>query len=410
MSDIRPFCALRPKQEFADKIAALPYDVYDTEEARQIVSANSFSFLAIDRAEVNFEEGHDPYSKDVYDKASSLIKDWTREGKFIKDDKPCYYVYSMTLDGRTQTGIVGCFSIDDYIDGTIKKHENTREDKEIDRINHVYTCKAQTGPIFLAYRANEVIYNVTSKAMSKEPLYSFVTPEGVAQKVYIIDEADDIRSVADAFKNIRHIYIADGHHRCASAVKVGLRLREENPGYTGEEEFNFCLGVFFPEDELSIMDYNRVVKDLNGYTYNSFLEKLSEMFDISESDKAVKPLFKGTFGMFLNRRWYTLVAKNSIKSNDPVEGLDVSILQNNVLGPLLGIKDPKTDKRIDFVGGARGLIELEKRVLGGFEVAFSMHPTSMGELLRVADNNLLMPPKSTWFEPKLLSGLFIHEI
>lgn len=410
MSDIRPFQALRPKREFAEKIAALPYDVYDTEEARQIVSANSFSFLAIDRPEVNFEVGHDIYGKEVYEKASSLLRDWINEGRFEKDDKPCFYVYSMTFLGRTQTGIVGCFAIDDYLNGTIKKHENTREDKEIDRINHVYTCSAQTGPIFLAYRANETIYNITQKAMAKAPVYDFVTEQGVTEKVYIIDDDYDIKGIVSAFDKIRHIYIADGHHRCASAVKVGLKKREENPGYTGEEEFNYCLSVLFPEDELYIMDYNRVVKDLNGLTYKMFLEKLGECFEVSESEGAVKPLSKGTFGMFLNRKWYVLKAKPKILSDDPVKGLDVSILQDYVLDPVLGIKNPKTDERIDFVGGIRGLGELERRVLDGCEVAFSMHPTSMRELFAVADKDMLMPPKSTWFEPKLLSGLFIHEI
>ncbi|MBO4809392.1 MAG: DUF1015 domain-containing protein [Lachnospiraceae bacterium] len=410
MSHIRPFQAIRPRQEFAERIAALPYDVYDTEEARQIVSANSFSFLAIDRPEVNFPEGHDIYSPDVYEKASSLLKGWIAEGRFIKENKPCFYVYSMTFLGRTQTGIVGCFAIDDYLDGTIKKHENTREDKEIDRINHVYTCSAQTGPIFLAYRANETIFNITLKALNTKPVYEFTTEQGVIEKVYVIDDDYDVQGIVSAFDKIRHIYIADGHHRCASAVKVGLKKREENPGYTGEEEFNYCLSVLFPEDELCIMDYNRVVKDLNGLTYKLFLEKIGEHFEISESETAVKPKSKGTFGMFLNRKWYVLKAKQELKSTDPVKSLDVSILQDYVLDPILGIKNPKTDKRMDFVGGIRGLGELERRVLDGYEVAFSMHPTSMNELFAVADKDMLMPPKSTWFEPKLLSGLFIHEI
>lgn len=411
MSEIRAFRAIRPQKEFADKIAALPYDVYNTEEARSIVSANSFSFLAIDRAEVNFDEGQDIYAPEVYEKANEVLHQWIDEGKFIREDKPCYYVYSQTMGERTQTGLVGCFSIDDYINGVVKKHENTRADKEQDRINHVYTCSAQTGPIFLAYRANETIFDVTRHAMEKEPLYDFNSLEGVNHRVWIIDDDVDILAIKIAFDSINHIYIADGHHRCASAVKVGLKKREEFPDYTGEEEFNYCMSVLFPEDELSIMDYNRVVKDLNGLTYNMFLEKVSEKFDIKEAPVTpYKPVERHNFGMYLNKKWYSLTAKNKILSEDPVEGLDVSILQNNLLEPILGIDNPKTNSRIDFVGGIRGLSELEKRVNSDCVVAFSMYPTSMRELFNVADAGLLMPPKSTWFEPKLLSGLFIHEI
>lgn len=410
MSDIRPFQAIRPKKEFADKIAALPYDVYNTEEAREIVSSNSFSFLKIDRPEVNFPAGHDMYSPDVYAKAAEIYENMKAEGEFIRDEKPCFYVYSITMGDRTQNGIVGCFNIDDYINGVVKKHENTRADKEADRINHVSALGAQTGPIFLAYRPNEAIYGVVTAAMSREPLYTFTTPEGNLHRVYIIDSDDEIRTVCKAFDGISHIYIADGHHRCASAVKVGLKKREENPGYNGEEEFNFCLSVLFPTDELWIYDYNRVVKDLNGLTYKLFLDAVSENFTVTEEEGAYKPTDKGLFGMFLNRKWYKLEAKEGIKSDDPVKGLDVSILQDYLLDPILGIKDPKTDSRIDFVGGVRGLTELETRCLKDCEVAFSMRPTYMRELIRVADEGLLMPPKSTWFEPKLLSGLFIHEI
>jgi len=411
MAEIRAFNAIRPTKELANKIAALPYDVYNTEEAREIVSANSFSFLAIDRAEVNFPKGQDIYAPEVYRKASSILNEWVEEGKMIKEDKPCFYIYSQTMDGRTQTGIVGCFNIDEYLNGIVKKHENTRADKEQDRIRHVDVCNAQTGPIFLAYRPSQTIDDVTCRIRKETPLYDFSSGDGIRHSVWIIEKESDVKTIENAFKSISNIYIADGHHRCASAVKVGLKRREENPGYTGEEEFNYVLSVLFPQNQLAIMDYNRVVKDLNGYSADEFMKKISDNFSLEEKgNDAVRPGEKGQFGMFLEGKWYLLTAKQAILSDDPVEGLDVSILQNNLLEPVLGISNPKTDKRIDFVGGIRGLGELEKRVNEDCKVAFSMYPTSMDELFNVADAGKLMPPKSTWFEPKLLSGLFIHQL
>ena len=327
---------------------------------------------------------------------------------FITDKDKAYYVYELTMDGRTQTGIVACASIDDYLNNVIKKHENTRADKELDRINHVDTCSAQTGPIFLAYRANAVISAEVAKAKQEKPVYSFTAVDGIRHQVWKISSKESVEAIENAFAGINQIYIADGHHRAASAVKVGLRRREANPGYTGKEEFNYFLSVLFPDEELMIMPYNRVVKDLNGLSEEEFMAKIKDKFTVSESSTQVAPSKKGEFGMYLGKKWYTLTAKEEILSSDPVDGLDVAVLQNNVLEPLLGIHDPKTDKRIDFVGGIRGLGELERRCDEDCVLAFSMYATSIGELFAVADAGLLMPPKSTWFEPKLRSGLFIH--
>ena len=332
------------------------------------------------------------------------------DGTFITDTDKAYYVYELTMNGRTQTGIAACASIDDYNNNIIKKHENTRADKEQDRINHVDRCSAQTGPIFLAYRADEVIRNEVAKAKEEKPLYSFTSPDGIRHHVYKISNAQSVENIEKAFAGIDDIYIADGHHRAASAVKVGLKRREEHPDYTGEEEFNYFLSVLFPDEELMIMPYNRVVKDLNGYSKEEFIKKIEEKFEIEESAAAVEPAYKAEFGMYLDEKWYKLKAKKDILSDDPVDGLDVAILQNNLLEPVLGIHDPKTDKRIDFVGGIRELLELEKRCHTDCVLAFSMYPTSIAELFAVADAGRLMPPKSTWFEPKLRSGLFIHKI
>ena len=348
------------------------------------------------------------YSEQVYKKAHDMLMEAIDDGTFITDKDKAYYVYELTMDGRTQTGIVACASIDDYLNNVIKKHENTRADKELDRINHVDTCSAQTGPIFLAYRANAVISAEVVKAKQEKPVYSFTAVDGIRHQVWKISSKESVEAIENAFAGINQIYIADGHHRAASAVKVGLRRREANPGYTGNEEFNYFLSVLFPDEELMIMPYNRVVKDLNGLSEEEFMAKIKDKFTVSESSTQVAPSKKGEFGMYLGRKWYTLTAKEEILSSDPVDGLDVAVLQNNVLEPLLGIHDPKTDKRIDFVGGIRGLGELERRCSEDSVLAFSMYATSIGELFAVADAGLLMPPKSTWFEPKLRSGLFIH--
>lgn len=410
MAVIKAFECIRPDEKVADRVAALPYDVYNREEALKEVEREPLSFLAIDRAETQFDSSVDTYADCVYDKARELLDSRIADGTFITDTDKAYYVYELTMNGRTQTGIAACASIDDYNNNIIKKHENTRADKEQDRINHVDRCSAQTGPIFLAYRADEVIRNEVAKAKETKPLYSFTSPDGIRHQVYKISNAQSVENIEKAFAGIDDIYIADGHHRAASAVKVGLKRREEHPDYTGEEEFNYFLSVLFPDEELMIMPYNRVAKDINGYSKEEFIKKIEEKFEIEESAAAVEPAYKAEFGMYLDEKWYKLKAKKDILSDDPVDGLDVAILQNNLLEPVLGIHNPKTDKRIDFVGGIRGLLELEKRCHTDCVLAFSMYPTSIAELFAVADAGRLMPPKSTWFEPKLRSGLFIHKI
>lgn len=411
MATIRPFKCVRPDAKVASRVAALPYDVYNRSEAKIEVEKEPLSFLKIDRAETSFDDSVDTYAKEVYDKAKELLYKDIEDGVYLEDDMNAYYIYELVMDGRSQVGLVACASVDDYSNNVIKKHENTRADKEVDRITHVDTCSAQTGPIFLAYRANEVVGSIVEKTMKNAPLYDFVANDGVTNRVWKISDEKDVKDIMTAFESIDQIYIADGHHRAASAVKVGLKRRKENSNHTGDEEYNFFLSVLFPHDQLMIMDYNRTVKDLNGYSKEEFFEKIRESFDLEEKDSEVKPDKKGTFGMYLEGKWYLLTAKPELfEGKDAVGNLDVSVLQDYLLAPVLGIKDPKTDKRIDFVGGIRGLKELEKRADSDMKVSFSMYPTSIDELFDVADQNLLMPPKSTWFEPKLRSGLFIHRI
>ena len=410
MADIRPFMSIRPEKGKAAKIAALPYDVYNRKEATEEVEKNPESFLKIDRAETGYPLSVDMYDDRVYERAHDLLWGMVEDGSFIRDQKSCYYIYELTMNGRVQTGITACASIDDYLNGVIKKHENTRAEKEADRIHHVDVCNAQTGPIFLAYRSDPVINGIVAQVKEGEPEYDFISEDGIRHRVFVIDDDEKIAAVSQAFENMADIYIADGHHRAASAVKVGLKRREEHPDYDGTEEFNYFLSVLFPDEQLKILDYNRVLKDLNGYTEQDFLEKVKEKFTVKESAVQVHPDKQGTFGMYLGKKWYRLTAKPEILSDDPVDGLDVSVLQNALLSPVLGIKDPKTDARIDFVGGIRGIGELERRCETDCVLAFSMYPTSIAQLFAVADAGRLMPPKSTWFEPKLRSGLFIHQI
>lgn len=410
MALIKPFECVRPNEKDAARVAALPYDVYNRQEAVCEVKREPLSFLKIDRAETQFDDSTDTYAPEVYAKAKELFEEALADKTFITDTDKTYYIYALTMDKRTQTGIVACASIDDYLNNVIKKHENTRADKEVDRITHVDTLSAQTGPIFLAYRADSVINDAVKKTKENKALYDFISPDGIRHQVWKMTDITLVENVRKAFEGIDSVYIADGHHRAASAVKVGLKRRQENPGYTGNEEFNYFLSVLFPDEELMILPYNRVVKDLNGYTQEEFLNKIKEKFDIAESDRQVSPDKKGTFGMYLGGKWYKLTAHKDIMSDDPVDGLDVAVLQDNLLAPVLGIGDPKTDKRIDFVGGIRGLSELEKRCREDCVVAFSMYATSIAELFAVADAGKLMPPKSTWFEPKLRSGLFVHRI
>ena len=409
MAVIKPFKGIRPALDKADKIAALPYDVYNREEAKAVVENNPLSFLRIDRAETNFDDSVDTYAECVYDKAHDLLWEMVENGDFIRDNEDSYYIYELTMDGRVQTGLVALASIDDYQNSVIKKHENTRADKEADRIHHVDTCNAQTGPIFLAYRANAVIRDIVASTKEGEALYDFTSEDGIRHRVFLVSDKNDIDKIKTTFNNIDNIYIADGHHRAASAVKVGLKRRAEHPDYDGT--FNFFLSVLFPDEELYIMDYNRVLKDLNGLSSDEFKTAIEKIVDISEpKDKAFYPEKKGEFTMYIDGKWHLCTIKDEYKSNDPVKGLDVSLLQELILNPVLGIDDPKTSARIDFVGGIRGLSELERRCEADCVLAFAMYPTSIQELFDVADANLLMPPKSTWFEPKLRSGLFIHEL
>ena len=412
MADVKPFRCVRPTPELASRVAALPYDVYNRAEAKVAALAEPLSFLNIDRAESNLPDDVDTYDDRVYAKAKELLDAREADGTYLTDAQECYYVYELIMDGRSQTGIVACASIDDYANGVIKKHENTREEKEQDRIRHVDTCNAQTGPIFLAYRSEPVIAQIMEKYQATDALYAFTADDGITHNVWRISDPADVAAIRDAFAKMNAIYIADGHHRAASAVKVGFKRRAAAGEYTGEEEFNYFLSVLFPEDCLMILPYNRVVKDLNGLTKEAFLAAVEKHFTINEvGTKAVAPAEKATFGMFLDDVWYELAAKEELTAiTDPVASLDVSLLQDYLLGPVLGIGDPRVDKRIDFIGGIRGLGELERRVHSDMKVAFSMYPTQITELFAVADAGLLMPPKSTWFEPKLRSGLFIHKL
>ena len=385
MANVKPFLCVRPNKEKAARVAALPYDVYNRKEACEVVEKEELSFLKIDRAETQFDDSVDTYDDRVYAKAKELLDGMIADGTFVTEDLECYFIYELTMDGRTQTGLVACASIDDYLNNVIKKHENTRADKEVDRIRHVDTCNAQTGPIFLAYRANAIINAVIIKNKQNKALYDFTADDGIRHAVWKISEADDISNIKKAFETIDSIYIADGHHRAASAVKVGLKRREANKNYTGQEEFNFFLSVLFPDEELMIMPYNRVVKDLNGNTKEEFIKLLEDKFDVNNLGyNPYSPQIKGKIGMFLDGDWYELTAHDDILSEDPVEGLDVSLLQKYVLTPVLGIEDPRIDKRIDFIGGIRGLSELEKRCNNDMKVAFSMYPTAISELFAYA--------------------------
>ena len=405
MATVKPFVCVRPDVSAVSKVAALPYDVYSRKEACEAVKGNPLSFLNIDRAETQFGDDVDTYDERVYQKARELLEARIQDGTFVTDQEACYYLYQLTMDGRSQTGIVACSSVDDYIKGIIKKHENTREDKELDRIRHVEVTNAHTGPIFLAYRRSAALADIMEKAMKSSPLYDFVSDDGIGHKVWRVGDKGMIQEIEEAFRQVPATYIADGHHRAASAVKVGLRRKEEQP------EAGCFLSVLFPEDQLMIMPYNRVVKDLNGLSMEKFFTAVHENFDVAKvGSEAYAPAEKGTFGMYVGGEWYLLKIKSHLRTSDPVKGLDVSLLQDYLLGPVLGIGDPRVDKRIDFIGGIRGLKELERRVKEDMAVAFSMYPTSIQELFAVADAGMLMPPKSTWFEPKLRSGIFIHRL
>ena len=417
MAIVKAFKGIRPVTELASKIAALPYDVMNSDEAREMVIGNPHSFLHVDRPEIDLDPSIDIHDPKVYEKARENLDKMISEKEYIQDEEPCLYIYRQIMNGRSQTGIVFCASIDDYMNNVIKKHEFTRPDKEEDRIKHVDYCDANTGPIFLTYKedqiASEIIDAWIQNESKRKPIYNFVAEDGISHIVWMIDNEIIIDEIVDLFKEVDYLYIADGHHRSASAVKVGLKRRSENPNYTGDEEFNYFLAVAFPDNDLMVMDYNRVVKDLNGLTKEELIKKLDDKFIVTEatSEGPIKPEKKHTFGMYVENKWYQLEAKDSIyDSEDPIDSLDVAILQNNVLTPILGIEDVRTSERIDFIGGIRGLKELERRVHTDMEIAFSMYPTEVSDIMSVADIGEVMPPKSTWFEPKLRSGLFVHKL
>ncbi|MDR2611016.1 MAG: DUF1015 family protein [Clostridiales Family XIII bacterium] len=404
----KPFKAIRPAEGRAERISALPYDVMNRAEAKEM-GADPLSFLHISRSEIDLGDSVDPYSPEVYKAAHDNLYRMLDEGSFLQDDSPFFYIYREVMDGRAQTGVVGCASIDDYTGGRIKKHELTRVEKEIDRINHFDACDAHTEPVFLTYRNTEALAALIGRITEEQPMYDFTSDDGVRHTLWVVSNPGDIDFFESELGKIDAFYIADGHHRSASAVKVGLKRRDKAGSFTGDEEFNFFLTVLFPDEDLAILPYNRVVRDLAGLSSAEFLEKLRERFDLEETPEAYAPKARHEIGMYLDGQWYILRPKAGwAESGDVVADLDISILQNEVLGPILKIEDPRTDKRIDFVGGIRGLSELEKRVGSDMKVAFSMYATTIGELLSVADAGKIMPPKSTWFEPKLRSGLFVH--
>lgn len=413
MAVLKPFKAVRPREDMAARVAALPYDVMSSAQARVMVEGNPYSFLHVDRAEIDLDPSVDIYSEEVYEKAASNLRKMKEDGILIQDEKPCFYIYRQIRKGKAQTGIVGCASIDDYMENRIKKHELTRADKEADRIHHVDTCDANTGPIFLTCSMAQEMKELTEQwTKDHAPVYDFVAEDEIAHIVWVVDDAAVIEKMGTLFEGIPAFYIADGHHRAASAVKVGQKRRAENPGYTGEEEFNFFLSVVFPYDELTILPYNRVVKDLNGLEEKAFIGSLKFNFELMLMPGfPCKPVEKHSIGMYTGGQWYHLKAWEDVYAGKSAqEQLDVAILQEKVLSPILGIGDPRTDNRISFVGGSHKAKELEEMADATGGVAFVMFPTSMEDLMTIADNGGLMPPKSTWFEPKLRSGLFIHEL
>lgn len=408
MAIVKSFKCVRPREDMAEQVASLPYDVYDRKEAKAAVAGKPYAFLNIDRPETAFDDDFDMYSKEAYKHARDLYNEFKDKGIYEEDVCDSYYLYELTMNGRSQTGIVGLASVDDYLNNIIKKHENTREEKEIDRINHVDTLGAQTGPIFLAYKANDALQKIISQNTKNVPLYDFVSEDGVRHRVWKVEKEYN-KQIAECFEDISALYIADGHHRAASAVKVALKRRQKYDDKN--DEYNYFLSVIFDERQLHILPYNRIVLDLNLKSEDEILESISKYFDIKECPVQREITNRHEFGMLLKDKFYILKAKKEIIADDTIKSLDVSILQDFVLSPIFDIKDPRTDNRIKFAGGIRGVEFLESELkCGRGKVAFLMHPTSMTELFAVADENKLMPPKSTWFEPKLRSGIFIHEI
>jgi len=411
MSIIRPFKGFRPRKDMVKEVASPPYDVVNTEESRELVKGKPYSFLHVVRSEVDLPEEIDPYDPQVYQKAKENLQKLISDNILVEDSKPSLYLYQQQMGDHKQIGILACAAVEDYMNDVIKKHELTRADKEKDRIRHVDTLNANTGPVFLTYPAVEGIDRLIEELIKKEPDFHFEADDKVIHTLWQVDDPETIEYFVKEFSMVPTLYVADGHHRSASAAKVGAIRKEANPDHTGDEEYNFFLAVFFPHNQLKIMDYNRVVKDLGDMTEEEFLEKVQSNFDIElvNDSKSYKPEVKHRIGMYMKNRWYILTPKiGTFDENDPVQSLDVAILQSNLLTPILNITDPRKDNRIDFVGGIRGIGELEKRVNKGEAVAFALYPTDVEDLMSIADSGKIMPPKSTWFEPKLRSGLVVH--
>ncbi|MEO8146217.1 MAG: DUF1015 family protein [Bacteroidia bacterium] len=425
MAIIKPFRGIRPKKEFVQQVASKPYDVLDEKEAKVEAGDNRLSFYHVIKPEIDLPEDLDHYSPMVYRRGKDNFQKMMAEGVFFQDEKPCLYIYQQTMparlipgmeaggNGRKQNGIVAGASVEDYFNDIIKKHELTRPDKEEDRRNHIRVSSLNYEPVFFAYPNVKALDDIVNDVIKKTPEYDFVSDDGIGHTFWVIDNDKTINEIVNHFSKIKHTYVADGHHRTAAAAGVGKERREENPNHTGDEEYNFFLAVHFPDNQLQIMDYNRVVKDLNGLSESEFINQLKQSFDVTEKGNAThRPAALHEFGMYLDGKWYQLDAKpDTYNDSDPVDVLDVSILSKQILKPLLGIGDLRTDKRIEFVGGLRGLGELERRVNSGeMKVAFALYPVSMKQLIDIADSGNLMPPKVTWFEPKLRSGLVLHAL
>jgi uncharacterized protein (DUF1015 family) len=414
MAKLKPFRGIRPPKDLAPKIASRPYDVLNSEEAREEAKGNEYSLLHIIKAEIDFASGTDVHSKEVYDKAVANYKSFLEKKWLAKDKKECLYIYAQTMNNHTQYGLVGCASVQDYLSGKIKKHELTRPDKEEDRMKHVRNTNANIEPVFFTYpEVPEIDSIIQSYVESNDPVFDFTAEDGVGHHFWVVDNEKVIEDLVRHFEEVPATYIADGHHRTAAAALVGNEKKLANPNHRGDEEYNFFLAVHFPGNQLNIIDYNRVVKDLNSHSTNDFIQALNEDFDIQECGREIyKPEALHTFGMYIDNSWYKLTAKSHTYDNsDPIGVLDVTVLSKFILEKLLDIKNLRTDKRIDFVGGIRGLEKLEKRVDSGeMKVAFALYPVTMKQLFDIADNDMIMPPKTTWFEPKLRSGLVIHDL
>lgn len=409
MARIKPFVGLRPRQDMAEKVAAPPYDVLDSDEAREMAAGNPWSILHCSKPEIDLDPSVDLYDERVYARGAENLRKMMESGVLRQDDTATFYFYRQIMAGHSQTGLVACASIEDYENDVIKKHEFTRKDKELDRIRHIEAQNAQIGPVFLAYRDVEEMAGITREVCSAEPGCDFTSADGVRHTFWVVKDQQIVERIVGIFSGIPYLYVADGHHRSAAGTLIGQKRRASNPNHTGREEYNFFLSVIFPKSSLQIMPYNRVVADLAGFTQEEFLTRISGKFRIYSDPQPTPPAVKN-FSMYMAGRWFGLEAlPDSFPAADPVESLDASILQRNLLAPILGIDDPRTSKRINFVGGIRGTLELERLVDSGrYAVAFSLHAVTMDQLLDVADNGSVMPPKSTWFEPKLRSGLVIH--